>query len=74
MSVEKQIAIIYCGTKGLLKKVPIRKVHDFELAFLHSLEINHPQVLENLRKGLINDEITSVLDEVAGKLAITFEV
>lgn len=73
MSVEKQIAIIYCGTKGLLKNVPIHKMHDFEMAYLHHLEINHPELLENLRNGIISDEITSQLDAIAGKLVQSFE-
>ncbi len=73
MSVEKQIAIIYCGTKSLLRKVPINRIHDFEVAFLYTLETNYPELLESLRKGMISDEITNTLDEVASKTAKAFE-
>lgn len=73
MSVEKQVAIIYCGTKGLLKSVPINRVKDFEEAFLFTLGKNHPELLESLRKGVIDDEIMAVLDEVAMKTAKKFE-
>jgi F-type H+/Na+-transporting ATPase subunit alpha len=65
MTVEKQVAIIYCGTKGLLKNVPITRVKDFEEAFLFALETNHPELLESLRKGVIDDSITAVLDQTA---------
>lgn len=65
MTVEKQVAIIYCGTKGLLKNVPITRVKDFEEAFLFTLETNHPELLESLRKGVIDDSITAILDQTA---------
>ena len=73
MPVEKQIAIIYCGTKGLLRNVPIHRIHDFEVAFLHSLETNNSELLQSLRQGIISDEITKTLDEVAAKTAKAFE-
>jgi F-type H+-transporting ATPase subunit alpha len=40
MAVEKQIAILYCGTHGLLKNIPLEKVSEFEQNFLKSLELN----------------------------------
>ena len=49
--VEKQIAILYCGTHGLLKDVPLTQVHEFEKLFLDSLQRNHSQdVLAVLKK------------------------
>ena len=65
MKVEEQVAIIYCGTKGLLKSVPVNKVKDFENDFLAFLRSNHSDVLETIRKGVINDEVTGVLDRAA---------
>jgi F-type H+/Na+-transporting ATPase subunit alpha len=73
MPVEKQIAIIYCGTKGLLKKVPVNKVHDFEIFYLHDLESNHPNILDTLRQGNLTDEVLSTMDRVAGEAAKKFE-
>ncbi len=67
MPVEKQVAIIHCGTQGLLKNVPIRRVKDFEEAFLFSLESNHPDLLASLKQGVIDDTILTTLDEVALK-------
>lgn len=73
MPVEKQVAIIYCGTRGLLKTIPINRVSDFEEAFLFALEKNHKELLESLRKGFIDDQIMSVLDDLAMKTAKKFE-
>jgi F-type H+-transporting ATPase subunit alpha len=74
MPVEKQIAIIYCGTRGLIKKVPVNKVHDFEVFYLHDLETNHNNILETLRKGQLTDEVIKTLEQVASEAAKKFEV
>jgi F-type H+-transporting ATPase subunit alpha len=69
VSVEKQVAIIYCGTKGLLRNVPVDKVKAFEEDFFALLENSHKDVLDNLRNGVINDSITDVLEKVAKDLS-----
>lgn len=70
MAVEKQIAILYCGTHGLLKDIKIDDVASFEHTFLEDLERNHNvDVLGELKKGVINDEITKILDDTAQKVA-----
>jgi F-type H+-transporting ATPase subunit alpha len=69
VSVEKQVAIIYCGTKGLLRNVPVEKVKAFEEDFFALLENSHKDVLDNLRNGVINDSITDVLEKVAKDLS-----
>lgn len=71
--VEKQIAIIYCGTMGLLKDVPVHEVKKFESEFLELLELKHRDVLDNLRDGILNNEITKVLETVALELAINYK-
>jgi len=71
--VEKQVAIIYCGTKGLLKDVPIDKVKDFEKVYLEFLDLKHRDVLDNLRDGILNDDITKVLEAVAVDLAAKYK-
>jgi F-type H+-transporting ATPase subunit alpha len=63
--VEKQIAIIYCGTKGLLSEIDISDVQQFQTEYLEFLEMNHKGVLKDLAAGKITDEITKVLEEVA---------
>ena len=67
--VEEQVAIIYLGTKGLLQAVPVRKVRDFEADFLNILRAQHKNVLDQLAKGVINDEITNELEKVGKDLA-----
>ncbi len=70
LPVEDQIAIIYCGTKGLLNRVPVDKVRVFEREFLDYLRAKHRQdVLEPLRMGKLTDDITNKLESVAKDLA-----
>ncbi len=67
--VEEQVAIIYLGTKGLLQAVPVRKIKEFEADFITLLRTQNKTVLEQLAKGVINDEITNVLETVGKDLA-----
>ena len=66
--VEKQIAIIYCGTTGLLRDVPVNKVREFEVEFLEYLELKHRDILDLLAKGTLNNDITDVLEKTAREL------
>lgn len=67
MPVEQQIAVLYCGTHGLLKDVPLNRVHDFEKALINNLE--GTDVLATLKKGVINEEVTAKIEEVAAAVA-----
>jgi F-type H+-transporting ATPase subunit alpha len=69
MTVEKQVAIIYAGSKGLLKKVPVNRVKEFEKEYLNYLDAKHKNVLNDLKAGKINDEITDILSRVASELS-----
>ena len=71
--VEKQIAIIYCGTMGLLKDVPVLKVKSFESEYVEYLDLKHRDVLDNLRDGILNNDITKVLEKVAAEVAAKFK-
>ncbi len=73
IKVEHQIAIIYCGTKELLREVPVEKVKDFEKDFIELLELQHRPTLDQLRKGILNDEISGVLEAVAKEVAERFK-
>jgi F-type H+-transporting ATPase subunit alpha len=66
--VEKQIAIIYCGTMGLLKDVPVNKVKEFENEYLEYLDLKHRDVLDKLSEGILNNDITDVLEKTADEL------
>jgi F-type H+-transporting ATPase subunit alpha len=69
MTVEKQVAIIYIGTKNLMRSVPVDKVREFEAEYLQQLELRHPDTLAALKAGKLDDTITGVLETVAKELS-----
>jgi len=71
--VEKQIAIIYCGTMGLLRDVPVDKVKSFENEYIEYLDLKHRDILDNLRDGVLNSDITGVLEKVAAELTAKYK-
>jgi len=71
--VEQQIAILYCGTQGLLAKVPLRKIKEFESQFIEHLELKHKDIMALLTEGKITDEVTAVLKKVATDLSDTYK-
>ncbi len=71
--VEKQVAMIYLGTKGLLRKVPVEKVKEFEEAFLTALEQQHPEVLETFKAGKLTDEATQSLEALAKEMVSHYD-
>jgi len=73
MPVEKQIAIIYCGTKGLLSDIPVDKVKEFESEFLEYMELKHKDVLAALAQGKLSDEITGTLEKTAEEIVEKFK-
>ncbi|NPA42737.1 MAG: F0F1 ATP synthase subunit alpha [Chlorobi bacterium] len=73
MPVEEQVAIIFVGTKNLLRKVPVEKVKDFEKEYLEYLRMKHRDILDRIKQGEWNDEIASVLEKVAKEIAKSFE-
>jgi len=70
--VEKQVAIIYLGTKNLMRNVPVNKVREFEAEFTTQLELRHPEVLASLKAGKLDDLITGVLETVAKELSANY--
>ncbi|MEN8156912.1 MAG: F0F1 ATP synthase subunit alpha [Bacteroidota bacterium] len=68
MSVEKQIAIIYCGTQGFLGEIPVDKVKEFESEYLEYLELKHKDILAALSQGKLSDEITATLEKVTKEI------
>ena len=72
IEVEKQIAILYCGTKGLLKDLALEKVDAFKQEFLSRLESLHREnVLNPIREGIFNDEIIAVIEQVAADVILS---
>lgn len=73
MSVEDQVAIIYLGTKGLLKEVPVEQVKKFEAEFLEYMNAKHRDTLDALKAGKYTDAETSVLEKVAADMATAYK-
>ncbi|MBB5397897.1 MULTISPECIES: F0F1 ATP synthase subunit alpha [unclassified Mucilaginibacter] len=69
VTVEKQVAIIYLGTKNLMRNVPVNKIKEFEVEYTNQLEQRHPEVLAALKAGKFDDQLTGVLETVAKELA-----
>ena len=70
MPIEKQVAVLYCGTHGLLSKVSLDKVSDFQKQFLLALEQSHKvDVLDVIKSGVVDDKVTAIIEEVASRVA-----
>ncbi|MEC4115773.1 F0F1 ATP synthase subunit alpha [Myroides phaeus] len=71
-TVEDQVAIIYAGSKNLLRNVPVSKVKEFEKEYLEALNSRHRDVLNQLKAGKFNDELTGVLEKVAKEVSAKY--
>ena len=71
--VENQVAIIYCGTTGLLKDIPVGKVKAFETDFIEYMNFQYKDALEEIRKGNINESITGILEKAAAEIIFKYK-
>ncbi len=71
--VEKQVAIIYLGTKGLLRSVPVEKIKEFEHVFLTEMERRHATILDNFRKGKFDDADLKQVEALANELTMQYK-
>ena len=69
MPVGEQIAIIYCGTHGLMHDVPVECVRQCQDSFLDKLRTSHPDVIATLASGKIDDSVTSVIEQTMADIA-----
>jgi len=72
LTVEKQTAIIYCGTKGLLGKVPVNQIRKFETDYLDYLANKHRDTLDKIKSGVIDGSVTDVLESAATEVAAKY--
>ena len=72
MSVEDQVVIIYCGTKNLMRKVPVEKVKEFETELISYMRNKHSAELESLRTGKLTDEATQAIEKAAEELSAKY--
>ena len=72
-TVENQVAIIYAGSKNLLREVPVEKVKEFERAYLELLNAKHRKVLDDLKAGKLTDKVIDTLAKVASDVAANYK-
>ena len=70
--VQDQVAIIFAGSKNLLRKVPVEKVKEFEKKYIEFLNIKHKKVMQAIKSGKLSDEVTETLTKVAEDLSSTY--
>jgi F-type H+-transporting ATPase subunit alpha len=73
LTVEHQIAIIFCGTNNLLRNIPITSVRKFQTSFLLELDTHHSDLLKALKAGKYDNDIAARLTEVAKSVASSYE-
>jgi F-type H+-transporting ATPase subunit alpha len=71
--VENQIAILFCGTRGLLTNVPVSRIKEFEVDFLDYLGMKYPEMLAEFRKGLLTEEAEKILTTTAAELTAKYK-
>jgi len=71
-TVEDQVAIIYAGSKNLLKEVPVKKVKEFERDYIDYLNAKHRDVLDILKSGKLTDEVIATLESAAKEISAKF--
>ena len=71
-TVENQVAIIYAGSKNLLRNVPVNKVKEFEKDYIDYLNAKHKSTLDALKAGKFTDEITDVLEKAAAEISAKY--
>jgi F-type H+-transporting ATPase subunit alpha len=72
--VEDQVAIIFAGSKNLLREVPVDKIKDFETNYLDYLRNKHSDIMNVLKSGKLTDEAIEVLTKVAEETAANYKV
>jgi len=72
-TVEDQIAIVYAGSKNLLKEVPVNKVKEFEKEYIEYLNVKHRDTLDTLKKGKLTDDVIDVLVAASKELSAKYK-
>ncbi len=71
-TVEDQVAIIFAGSKNLLRKVPVDKVKEFERKYIDFLNAKHKKTMETIKSGKLTDDVIGVLTKAADELSSTY--
>ena len=74
MPVGEQIAVLYCGVHSLMRDIPLEKVPEFQQAFLENMRVKHQaDVIDVLASGVINAEVTAIIEKVAEETVKVFK-
>ena len=68
MKVEEEVAMVYCGVNNLMKEVPLDRIAEFEKNYISKLNSSHSDVMSKIKQGVLDDEITNVLKQVAAEV------
>jgi F-type H+-transporting ATPase subunit alpha len=71
-TVQDQVAIIFAGSKNLLKKVPVEKIKEFEKKYIEFLNLKHKKTMETIKLGKLTEDVISVLTKTAEELSSTY--
>ncbi len=70
--VEDQVAIIYAGSKNLLRDISVDRIKEFESEYLRVLNEKHSKILSTIKQGKLTDEVTGTLEKVCAELVSKF--
>ena len=74
MPVGEQVAVLFCGTRGLMRDIPVSAVRDFQEAFLERIRASHKaDVLEPLAAGKLTPEIEEILTDTAQSVILSMK-
>ena len=73
LPVEEQVAMVYCGTKNLMSKVPVEKVREFEVDLLSLMRNKYADELTSLKAGKLTDEVTAAIESAAADVSSKYE-
>merc|ERR1711991_6427 len=73
LRVEEQAAIIYVGSKNLLRDIPVERIKDFESEYIRVLNQKHSKVLSTIKQGKLTDDVVKTLEKVCAELAATYK-
>lgn len=73
MPVGEQIAILYCGTHGLMADVPVDKVRECQDTFLDKMRSAHPEAIATLASGKIDDDVMKTIEQTMADIAGTYK-
>jgi len=71
-TVQDQVAIIFAGSKNLLRKVPVEKIKEFEKKYIEFLNLKHKKTMETIKLGKLTEDVVSVLTKTAEELSSTY--